>query len=290
MKVLILGLGKSGTTAMVYKVAGGLPNCHAFSGGQPGKHIGNYENAVYKHTYEERKGKSFDLYKAHLKKEPYDRKIWMARDPRDAAVSRMLYRWHKGHLGRRRQYEAHLGLVLKKEKEPKSVSFCEICRHTGHNEFTRSVEKVVEEEKHRYQQMHKFVKDLGNDWLLYTYEDMIAKNFDALNAYLGFEVQAEAGVPSSSGKAKVIRKKASGDWRHWFTEEDIELFKPVFLPYMELIGYDCNDWRLSPNPVIEPEYSSVYMQNLPRRATNNIILRCLDPFIQRFQKKHSAAS
>ncbi len=290
MKVLILGLGKSGTTAMVYKVAGGLPNGHAFSGGQPGKHIGNYENAVYKHTYEERKGKSFELYKEHLKKESYDRKIWMARDPRDAAVSRMLYRWHKGYLGKRKQYEAHLDLVLKKEKEPKSVSFCEICRYTGHNEFTRSANEVVEEEKHRYQQMHQFVKGLGNDWLLYTYEDMIAKNFEALNAYLGFEVQAEAGVPSSSGKAKVIRKKASGDWRHWFTEEDIALFKPAFLPYMELIGYDCNDWSLSPNPVIEPEYSSVYMQNLPRKATNNIILRYLDPFIQRFQKKRSAAS
>ena len=290
MKVLILGTGKTGTTAMVYKVAGGLPNCHAFSGGHPGKYIGDYENAIYKHTYEERKGKSFAVFKEHLSKEHYDRKIWMARDPRDAAVSRMLYRWHRGTTGRKKQYKTHLDLVLKKEKDPRSLPFSEICRYTGHKEFTRSVEKVVEEEKHRYQQMHEFVKDLGDDWLLYTYEDMIAKNFDALNAYLGFEIQAEAGVPSSSGKAKVIRKKASGDWRHWFTEEDIELFKPAFLPYMELIGYDCKDWNLDPNPVIEPEYSSVYMQNLPRKATNNIILRYLDPFIQRFQKKRRAAS
>ncbi len=56
MKILILGTGKTGTTAMVYKVAGGLPNCRAFSGGHPGKYIGDYEIAVYKHTYEERKG------------------------------------------------------------------------------------------------------------------------------------------------------------------------------------------------------------------------------------------
>ena len=61
MKVMILGTGKSGTTALVFKVAGGLPNCHAFSGGHPGKYIGDYENAVYKHTYEESKGKSFEL-------------------------------------------------------------------------------------------------------------------------------------------------------------------------------------------------------------------------------------
>ena len=144
MKVLILGLGKSGTTAMVYKVAGGLPNCHAFSGGQPGKHIGNYENAVYKHTYEERKGKSFDLYKEHLKKESYDRKIWMARDPRDAAVSRMLYRWHKGHKGSKKQYEAHLELVLKKEKDPASISFAELCRYSGRNAWPRSIEELEE--------------------------------------------------------------------------------------------------------------------------------------------------
>jgi hypothetical protein len=110
-------MGKSGTTTLVSKVAGGLPNCRAFSGGQPGKHIGNYENAVYKHTYEERKGKSFELYREHLEKEKYDRKIWIARDPRDAAVSRMLYRWHKGHRGNKKQYETHIELVLKKEKD-----------------------------------------------------------------------------------------------------------------------------------------------------------------------------
>ena len=87
------------------------------------------ENAVYKNTYEERKGKNFDLYREHLRNEHYDRKIWMARDPRDVAVSRMLYRWHKGTFGRKKQYQAHLDTVLQKEKDPKSIPFCEICRY-----------------------------------------------------------------------------------------------------------------------------------------------------------------
>ena len=283
MKVLILGTGKTGTTVMVYKVSGGLPNCHAFSGGRPGKYVGGYENAVYKHTYEERKGKSFEVFKEHLNKEHYDRKIWMARDPRDAAVSRMLYQWHKGFEGKKEQYEAHLDLVLKKEKDPPSIPFSEICRYTGHNGWPRTVDQVVEEEQHRYQQMVKFVGDLGSDWFLFTFEDMVANKFDALNNYLGFEVQADASVPSTSGKAKVIRKKSTGDWRHWFTKEDVEIFKPAFTPYMELIGYDCNDWSPSPNPVIEPEYSSIYMQNLPRKAKKNNLLRYLDPIIQKFK-------
>jgi hypothetical protein len=281
---LILGTGKTGTTVMVYKVSGGLPNCHAFSGGHPGKYVGNYENAVYKHTYEERKGKSFEIFREHLNKEHYDRKIWMARDPRDAAVSRMLYRWHKGFEGKKKQYEAHLDLVLKKENDPLAVPFFEICRYTGHNGWPRSVDQVVQEEANRYQQMVKFVGELESDWFSFTFEDMVAGKFDALNTYLGFEVQADATVPSASGKAKVIRKKSTGDWRHWFTAEDVEIFKPAFTPYMELIGYDCDDWSPDPNPRIEPEYSSVYMQNLPRKATKNSILKYLDPIVQRLVK------
>jgi len=284
MKVLILGLGKSGTTAMVYKVAGGLPNCQAFSGGQPGKHIGDYENAVYKHTYEERKGKSFDLYKEHLQKESYDRKIWMARDPRDAAISRMLYRWHKGHKGKKKQYEAHLELVLKKEKDPASISFAELCRYSGHNGRPRSIENVVAEEQVRYDRMHAFVKGLGDNWFLFKYEDMISGNFESLNDYIGFAVKADGEVPVSTGKSKVVRKKASGDWRQWFTEQDVELFKPAYRAYMELIGYDPNDWALNENPVIEPEYSSVYIQNLTHKATRNIIRRFVDYIVQRMVK------
>jgi len=283
MKVLILGTGKTGTTVMVFKVAGGLPDCQAFSGGRPGKYVGDYENAVYKHTYEERKGKSFEVFKEHLNKEHYDRKIWMARDPRDAAVSRMLYKWHKGFEGRKKQYEAHLDLVLKKENDPLAVPFFEICRYTGHNDWPRTVNQVVQEEENRYQQMVKFVDELESDWFSFTFEDMVANKFDALNNYLGFTVQADASVPSTSGKAKVIRKKSTGDWRHWFTQEDIEIFKPAFTPYMELIGYDCNDWSPSANPLIEPEYSSVYMQNLPRKAKKNNLLSFLNPIIQKLK-------
>jgi len=265
MRIFILGTGKSGTTALVYKVAGGLPNCEAFSGGEPGKYLGDYENAVYKHTYEERKGKSFELYRNHLQQVHYDRKIWMARDPRDAAVSRMLYRWHRGYLGNKKQYQAHLDLVLKKEQDPRSVPFHEICRYTGFNGWPRSVEAVVEEEHNRYEQMAAFVKSLDSDWILFKYEDMVATQFAVLNEYLGFEVQADGEVPKSTGKAKVVRKKATGDWRHWFTKEDIHIFKPAYTTYMAVIGYDCDDWNLSPNPVIEPEYSSNYMKRLPRR-------------------------
>jgi hypothetical protein len=282
MKIFILGTGKSGTTALVYKVAGGLPNCMAFSGGKPGKYLGDYENAVYKHTYEESKGKSFDLYLNHLKEVHYERKIWMARDPRDVAVSRMLYRWQRGNKGQREQYQAHLDLVLKKESAPRSISFSEIYRYARFNEWPLSLEEVFEEERVRYRHMHEFVKQLGDDWFFFTYENMVAKNFDALNDYLGFSVQVDANVPQSTGKAKVIRKKSTGDWRHWFTEEDIKLLKPAYIDYMTLIGYDRNDWNLAENPMIEAEYSSDYMRNLVRKATKGVLQQYLGPITKLF--------
>lgn len=282
MNIFILGTGKSGTTALVFKVAGGLPNCQAFSGGRPGKYLGDYENAVYKHTYEESKGKSFDLYLNHLKEVHYDRKIWMARDPRDVAVSRMLYRWQKGNKGQREQYQAHLDLVLKKESAPRSISFSEIYRYARFNEWPLSLEDVFEEENVRYRHMHEFVKQLGDDWFFFTYEDMVAKNFDALNDYLGFNVEADANVPQSTGKAKVIRKKSTGDWRHWFTEEDIRLLKPAYIDYMTSIGYNCNDWDLAENPIIEAAYSSDYMRNQVRKATKGVFQQYLGPITKLF--------
>ncbi len=269
---------------MVYKLAGGLPNCHAFSGGRPGKYLGDYENAVYKHTYEERKGKSFELYKAHLSKEHYDRKVWMARDPRDVAVSRMLYRWQRGNRGDKEQYSEHFQRVLQKEKDPPSISFAEICRYIGYGRWPITTEEVIEEERIRYQRMHDFVRWLGEDWFKFTYEDMVAKKFSELDKYLGFKVQEEASIPKSTGKAKVVRKKSSGDWRHWFTQEDVELFKTAYTPYMDLMGYDCQDWEIDPNPSIEPEYSSMYIEGLVRRKSLHSILSIKELIVQRLKK------
>jgi hypothetical protein len=284
MKVMILGLGKTGTTALLYKVAGGLPNCLAFSGGKPGKYVGGYENAVYKHTYSERKGKTFDLFRQHIADERYDRMVWIARDPRDAAVSEMLFRWHRGYWGRKRQYQAHLDLVLKKEKDPKSVPFHVICRYAGRAEkWPITTEEVVETERVRYANMAEFVKSLGSEWFLFKYEEMVSGKYAGLNQYLGFEVEKDGQVPEAYGK--VVRKRASGDWRHWFTDEDVEVFKPAYLPYMDMIGYDRNDWGLSPTPVIEPEYSSVYMQSLPKRVVKDTILRYKDRVVQRLLGK-----
>jgi hypothetical protein len=203
MNILILGHGKSGTTIFVFKVAAGLPNSQAFSGGYPVKDLGNYENAVYKYTYNEKKGRTIDLFDDYSKEINFDRKIWVARDPRDVAVSNMLYRWPNGQQGRRKQYRAHLEIVRKKEIDPESVPFHVICRYTSHGDWPMTTDAVIETMRTRYQTTHDFVKSLGNEWFIFKYGDMISKNLDALHEYLGFEIDNDAQIPSTSKKTKV---------------------------------------------------------------------------------------
>ena len=114
---------------------------------------------------------------------------------------------------------------------------------------------------------------------------MVDKKFDALNDYLGFSVAEDTEVPVSTGKAKVVRKKASGDWRHWFTEEDVKLFKPAYLPYMEAIGYDCEDWALDPDQVIEPQFASIYMKGLLKRKPMDSFRWLKDTILKRLARK-----
>jgi len=263
MKILVLGVGKSGTTALLYKLATSIPDCRTYSGGRPGKHPTHHPNAVFKHTLSEKKGRTGEVFRRHLETAHDDRKIWIARDPRDRAVSALLYRWYSGLKKDRRQYLECLALVREKELEPRSVPFHRLYCLSGDGDRPNTLEEMVASETAMCRDLEHFVRGLGNDWSLFKYEDMVDRRFDALNAFLGWEVQSEAEVPPT--EQRIVRRKSYGDWRHWFTEEDCSVFRPIYAPYMELIGYDSSDWSLSPGPSIDPRFASQYMEKLARR-------------------------
>jgi hypothetical protein len=264
MKIMILAIGRSGTTALLHKMGAALPGLKVFSGGKPDKVAGIKGDAIFKFTYSETKGRTFDLFREHLRQTDYDRKIWLARDPRDNALSRFLFRWYRGSKTTRDQYRAVLELVEKKERNPASVDFCELMRYRGQRlpPFA-TVAEVIEDERYAFTQMHDFVSTLGNDWFIFKYEDLLENNFAKFNEYLGFEIKTATNIDKST--LKVARKKSTGDWRHWYTEEDVKLLRPVYTPYMNLIGYDSNDWTLHEQQVIEPKYASLYLKGLPKR-------------------------
>lgn len=278
MKILILAIGRSGTTALLHKVSSALPESQVFSGGRLQKATEIEGNAIFKHTYNDVQGRTFEKFTEHLSQTEYDRKIWIARDPRDNALSRFLFRWYRGSKRDKGQYRTVIDLVEKKERNPESVPFNELMRYRGQQlqPFATATEVGVDEHR-TFEQIHEFVSGLGADWCIFKYEDLVENNFADLNKYLGLQIKAEINVDKST--LKVARKKSTGDWRHWYTEEDVELFRSAYTPYMDLIGYDSNDWRLHDNQIIEPEYASLYLKSLPKR-------RRLDA-LQKFKKKIS---
>ena len=278
MRIMILAIGRSGTTALLHKVGAALPESRVFSGGKPDKIAGINGNAVFKFTYNETRGRTFDMFREHLRHTEYDRKIWIARDPRDNALSRFLFRWYRGSKKDKDQYRAVLDLVEKKEQNPESIPFHVLMRYRGQQLLPFTTAAEVGADEHRtFEQIHDFVNGLDDDWCIFKYEDLLDNNFAVLNEYLGFEIKAATNIDNST--RKVARKKSSGDWRHWYTEEDVALFRPAYTPYMDLIGYDSSDWALHDRQCIEPEYASLYLKRLPRR-------RRLDS-LQKFKQKIS---
>ena len=263
MKILIFARPKSGTTALLYKLAAARPELKTFSGGALDKAVDIDRDAVIKFTNSGQKGRSFEDLKDHLSKTEYDRKIWIARDPRDNSVSNVLFRWYRGSKVNKVHYRTVIDLVEKKEQNPGSVPFSELMRYRSNSLEPISTAKVIDDERQRCEQIHHFVSELKDDWFIFKYEDLVDGNFSELNKYLGFEVKAEDNVDKHT--KKVARKKSTGDWRHWYTEEDVKLFRPIYTPYMRLIGYDSNDWVLPATQLIEPEYASQYLKRLPNR-------------------------
>jgi hypothetical protein len=266
LKIVILGKGKSGTTVLMHMIAAAFPECRPVPGGfrahvRDRREAGaSADSLVCKFTYNDKKGRSFDAVKRHVADEGYHKKIWVTRDPRDNAVSDALFRWRRRHGKSGRQFRACLPLVERKERDPRAVDFSEIYRFTGDRGGPETLEKMIANERVRYQRMTDFVSSLGSDWFIFKYEDLVDEKFAALSEYLGREILPTSELPRED-RVKA-RTKSYGDWRNWFTEEDVRIFEPLFAPYMELVGYDGDDWALDPEPKLDPATASLYMRRI----------------------------
>lgn len=246
MKILVVGLPKSGTTILTYRIAAAVDDVAVeFEplGGPDPDLADRSATVVTKKLVGSQTSSLADF--AH-----YDRRIWICRDPRDFLISQSLYRWHREQPpsdGDRAWFDQALADLEAKEADPASVTF-------------RSLEPAD------YSATFDAVSDLwrreGDDrWLLYRYEDMVAGRYDALDDYLGFAVDQAATV--APGLERVVRHKAAGDWRNWFTDDDVAHYAAGSLDrYMATFGYDRSDWALNPDPRIEPEHGSAYITGL----------------------------
>lgn len=264
MRVLLFGIGKAGTTALLYKVAAGLPGCQVFSGGTPKLRPG-ISPMVCKHTINFRKGRDFNLIEAHIRDGGYDRVVWITRDPRDLLVSETLFFWHKGVADGDPSFAAYWDLLTAKEANPGGVALLDIARHCVVGGAARSSDDVASAERERYRAACEFLERSGPTCLRFKFEDMAQGRFEALERFLGFPVGREAEI-GHEGRAKVVRHKSAGDWRHWFTPGDVELLSDAYNPFLLAAGYGDANWILADPQELDPRFGSAYVTTLLDRA------------------------
>lgn len=244
MRILIVGLPKSGTTILTYRIAAALEGVlidfepqSAPSEEEPGTDVVTKILVGTETT-------DFEAYRH------YDRKIWICRDPRDFLVSQSLYRWHRERPPEAIDevwFDRVINKMRAKESDPGSVSFLDL-EPANYFETFDAVAALRR-------------SCVDDEWFIYRYEDMIDGRYEQLSRYLGFVPVVEATV--AAGLERVVRRKGYGDWRDWFTADDVAFYAAGGLDeYMRAFDYDQTDWMLNDPQYIDPAHGSDYLTAL----------------------------
>ena len=255
MRVVVVGLGKSGTTALVYAIRSAMTADTELLF-EPKRYVevkaGSVAAKVLLHP-------RFPLDPAFYRQ--FDRIVLIVRDPRDILVSKGLYRVYGGtplhaDLPKLEQY---VELLRAKERDPRSVPFMRILglfASLNGRPFNpdlgiaRRLDDVVQ-----FQQGFPAC-------LVYPYEAMVENRFGAVAEFLSLPAQAMTPeVPSSL--SRVARSRRAGSWRDWFCPEDVDQYRPLFAAFMRRYGY-ADDWTLSGAPRIPADEASEYVLRLAR--------------------------
>jgi hypothetical protein len=252
MKILIVGLARTGTTALYFKIKEALPEktwClyepPRFDPSDPGgapdvlaKILISLPNTFDYPSFRD-----------------FDKKIMIVRDPRDSLVSRVLYRPCGSQVFRQDETKvaAFTDALRRKEADPRSISLLALIDLFG--------QLTGEDWLPRFTMLTGLALDFHGDndgFIVYKYEDLVAGSYSAIEDYLGIVLPVgEADVAPQY--EHVERTKAAHDWQNWFTAEDVAFFRPHLAPYMRAYGYP-DDWTLAAEPCIRPEHGSDYVR------------------------------
>lgn len=275
MKILIAGLAKTGTTGLLYLIAnsfGKKPKLLFEPKECPANLNAGSNDVIAKVLIASNlNATSF----AH-----FDKKITIVRDPRDRIVSLLLYnQFSETYLTDAERVRAVFECLVRKESDPSRMSIREVLEFIADvsgrkvNIFAKHLESI----RQQYSWLGEYVATTP-DTLLYKYEDFVSGVYVPLEKHLGMQITGAAEVPEKLNR--VTRTKGFGDWRNWFTVDDVQKYRPSLTPWLEKYGYDADDWTLNAEPSITPEHCSKYFMRLVEerrwvqsRSLKGIILR-----------------
>lgn len=258
MKCLVLGQGKSGTTAIARAVElGARPPVQVIFEPRDLASVtasAPPSNVVVKMLIDHWSPED----EAQIKW--FDRCVFIVRDPRDVVISRLLYRVYDMqfiHVPHR--VEQFLAALKEKERSPRELSVQSLFDLLVKLEGSRNELSYLIHVHKKAVSTWCTVMDTAH---LVRYEDFVDDRIEALSAYLGFHVGAQVDVDPRW--RRVTRTKSHGDWKHWFTPVDDDFARTAFVEYLDTFGYD--DWDKPPIQVINPEHSSKYVERVVAEA------------------------
>ncbi len=255
MRVLILGQAKSGTTALHHALLDALPGAaESFEPLDLREVDLTPENLVVKKLVNTFAEVEMDVFDA------FDKHVFLVRDPRDRLVSWLMYDLYgRPAMRLAEKVELFVERLRQKEADPGSV---ELVRLVNLYWDITGMDLITEMAWATRRTLGVRAK-IADRFFTVHYEDMVAGDLAGLSDHLGL---GPIAVPEVTGeRGRVVRSKGIGDWRHWFTEIDIMVFRPMLQLALHEYGY-APEWELASPQVIDPATSSEYVLSLAERA------------------------
>lgn len=269
MKIVVYGLGKTGTSALFYRIRNSLP---------PGT-IALFEPPSYGPLVRLRaaldapragprprhvvaKVLPFAPRRLRLRGfERFDKRILIVRDPRDRMLSGLLYQAYSTRLfADETNVRAFVELLRQKEAAPSSVPVTAIVeRLVGLEGQQHSIAAWADAYGRRAVERPIAFHRQRPHLHVVRYEDMIEDRLEPLERYLGFALDGAPDVDPAV--RRVERTRSYGGWRQWWTPEDIALTAQILQPYLN-VYYPEADWRLEPSRHLNPEHGSRYVARI----------------------------
>jgi hypothetical protein len=264
LRIVVAGQPKSGTTALYFRIKSSVPP-DAWCLFEPKAYAPPARREeppwvvakvligrVYPSLNE---GRADDFTVDHASFASFDRKLHIIRDPRDNLVSSFLYGVrHTSFFGDKRRLDRFLARLEEKEREPAAVSMIELLNLMA--ELDGGVE-LLPSFLARQELVVQFVGAYP-DYHRVSYSDLVHGQVSDIEDYVGFPLAANARVES---RRRVERTLGSGDWKNWFTDQDVAVLRPLLDRFVQFSGTD-DDWEVSDAPVIPAEYGSNYVRRI----------------------------
>ena len=273
MRVLVVGMPKSGTTLVYARLAAarGLdpdrPGPTAFFEPQPKTNWpeGSTAKALLVDPVGgvgSRVAEPFSGWNGEQTLEQgrrFDLPILLLRDPRDRWLSAFFYRWLYVHRPEPADFRRALRLTQHKELFPSDLSFSDLACPRG-----MAKEQWVQDLARRVDRLRQLEAEARqNGWAVVRYEDFRRGDFSALEGRIPADWNLTPTGSQSANFSHIKRTQGAENWRRWWLPQDEALLRPVWQEALEAWGYEQGGpWEFSPSPVLLPSEGSRYMAGL----------------------------